>query len=213
MPVVISVCTACSVLILASTSIRFYARIFLIKKFGLEDGLLLASVVIYFIFIGFYFSATPNGLGKHTWDITLFNLLAVVRRQYPSQILYSLYIYPAKMSVIVQILRIFDSKHGRKQDLVYWGSWSMIVFITAYSLALLLTCVFPCTPIRRLWEPTLPGTCLSPMVPGVISAVGNLTSDLIVLSLPALGLRKLQMRTKKKIAVSAVFATGLLYVF
>jgi len=190
--------------------IRIYTRIVLVKKFGMEDGFLLGSTVIYFVFIGFFFSSSPYGLGKHTWDITTSDLLKVIHRQYPSQILYSLFVSPTKIAIIVQIMCIFDSKHGHKQDFVYWGSWIMIMYTTAYSLALLFICIFPCTPIRRAWEPTLPGTCVTPMLPSVVSAVGNLTSDILVLSLPIIGVRRLQMPTKKKIAVLAVFATGLL---
>lgn len=206
----IGVSVASTFVILVATLVRFYARSVILKIFTLEDGLMILALITFLIFIPFYFAAVPYGLGHHTWNVTISELFSLLHRQYIAQILYSVSILPAKIAVILQIMRIFNTKHGRKGDWVYWGSWSMIVFTTAYSFAGIILCIFPCKPVHRLWDQTLPGTCISPMVPGAISAVGNLVSDLIVLALPMLGVRNLQMRRKKKIAVSAVFAMGFL---
>lgn len=88
--------------------------------------------------------------------------------------------------------------------------------------------IFSCTPVRKVrasnlseyllclqkaqaWDPLIPGRCHNSST-GYVSGTINLVSDIAVLLLPVIGVTKLQMKTRKKVAVSTVFATGLMYV-
>lgn len=65
--------------------------------------------------------------------------------------------------------------------------------------------------MRQAWDPLLPGRCHNSAA-GYVSGTVNLISDIAVLLLPVVGVARLRMETRKKAAVSAVFATGLVYV-
>ncbi len=71
---------------------------------------------------------------------------------------------------------------------------------------------FLCTPRRKIWTPTVPGKCLNFSAILISGAIINIISDFAVLALPIGSVWQLQMATKHKIGISAVFAVGLLYV-
>ena len=47
----------------------------------------------------------------------------------------------------------------------------------------------------------------------IVAAIINVVSDLTILMLPMASVWSLQMGTKQKVGVSAVFAAGILYIF
>ena len=70
--------------------------------------------------------------------------------------------------------------------------------------------IFECTPREKIWNPSLPGTCINIQLSFVITAVINIVSDVTILLLPLAWIWQLQMPVTRKLGVSAVFATGLL---
>lgn len=206
----IVVCAVSTSIIVVATILRFYARTVILKRFTFEDGLMIFSLIGYSVFLPFFLKAIPFGLGQHTWNVTISDLFTFLHRQYVAQIIHSFSVFPSRIAIILQIMRIFNKKTRSKTNVVYWGSWVMMAFTAAYSLTVSFISIFPCKPVHRLWNQTLPGTCISPMIPGVVGSVGNLVGDILVLALPIIAVGDLQMRTKKKIGVSAVFATGVL---
>jgi hypothetical protein len=80
-----------------------------------------------------------------------------------------------------------------------------ILFYLAATLALHLSCF----PHARLWDKTLPGTCLDTRPLDVTSAFVNVLVDLGILLLPQRVIWKLRMSRRKRIGVSAVFGLGI----
>ena len=71
--------------------------------------------------------------------------------------------------------------------------------------------IFMCNPREKLWNPLVNvGHCFNSDVIGESSGIFNVLSDFVILILPMPCLSKLQMRTRKKIWMMAIFATGLL---
>lgn len=61
----------------------------------------------------------------------------------------------------------------------------------------------------QAWDPLLPGKCHNSAA-GYVSGIVNLMSDVAVLLLPVIGVAQLHMDIRKKLAVSAVFAIGVM---
>ena len=70
--------------------------------------------------------------------------------------------------------------------------------------------VFQCTPREKIWNPTVPGHCVSTIPTYVFTGSFNVASDFLMLLVPLSLVLKLQMERKKKILVTLVFLTGLL---
>lgn len=85
-----------------------------------------------------------------------------------------------------------------------------------YWAAIVLRIFFFCRPFAYNWDKSIPGgSCLD--VPASYLRVGglsivNLVLDVIVIILPLPILWNLNMATTKKVAISAVFGVGLMYV-
>jgi hypothetical protein len=117
------------------------------------------------------------------------------------------------MAILLQYLKLFAPSRSANM-VMYIGSWATIVstFI-AYTFFMFWT-LFYCTPRRMIWFKLTPGgKCHD--VNNIILAQGgfNMASDIIILLLPTSSLWKLRVPLAKKIFITLMFATGLLYVF
>lgn len=85
--------------------------------------------------------------------------------------------------------------------------WANILFyIVCFFLQLLV-----CVPREAIWNPWFEGArCIEVYELQLISAVFNAVSDFTILILPISTVWKLNMKKPKKVAMIAVFATGLL---
>jgi len=73
--------------------------------------------------------------------------------------------------------------------------------------------IFGCQPRARLWDKLIPGRCLNMDAVIVASGAVNLLSDLTILLLPQNTIWRLNLSSRKKLGVSAIFAVALLCVF
>lgn len=123
--------------------------------------------------------------------------------------LYCIAIASIKLSILLLITRIFLAV---KRNALYWIMQVLMWVNTAfYSIAVFLA-IFACRPRRKIWSPEIEGKCLESKALYITSAIFNSTSDLIMLSVPLHIIWKLQMSTKRKMGVSAIFGMGLLFV-
>lgn len=125
------------------------------------------------------------------------------------EVYYTILIFITKLSILLQYLRIFvPNRQGAAYYIAHFLIWANLI---AYLIIAFLA-LFQCTPRERIWDPRVPGKCLNF---GAILAAGgivNVISDFSVLALPLVSTWQLQMATKHKIGISAVFAIGFLYV-
>ena len=165
-----------------------------------------------------------HGLGLHQWDVPLQDVsyLAKVNRLHISNesqlakgkqlgnlnaILYCPLIFITKLSILLQYLCIFVPNHtGKLYYTVQFIIWFNLLFYIASTLAEIFTCI----PRKKIWEPTTSGRCVNINIVVLATGAINIISDFSILVLPLSSIWGLQMPRKRKIALSAVFATGLL---
>lgn len=87
----------------------------------------------------------------------------------------------------------------------------MVIIILFYVITTLIK-VLECLPRPRIWDTSIPGTCLN--ISEILNASGifNTVSDVLILLVPVKAVWNLQMKRKRKAAVIAVFTVGLMYV-
>lgn len=93
-----------------------------------------------------------------------------------------------------------------------WYSARIIIVVTGvyYTISSFIT-MFACSPREASWNPLIASAkCLDNNMLTLITAAFNIVSDIAILILPARGVWKLRIPTKKKIGIVLLFALGLL---
>lgn len=132
-----------------------------------------------------------------------------LKLSYYLYILYSPVIALVKISILLQLMRIFlPSRRGS----MYWLVVSMIVFHICYYMASMIVAIFACVPSHKSFQPKIPGHCIGVDIGFILTGAINVCLDLVILFIPLAMVWRLQMKTKKKIGVSSVFLVGLMCV-
>ena len=124
-----------------------------------------------------------------------------------SQIFFGPTMFCAKFSVFKQMERIFSPA---SKNIVYWWIQALIWANLVAYVAIFFASAFACVPRRKLWEPAVPGRCISTNADVIVTSVLNIFSDWSALLLPTLAIWKLQMAVKRKVLATAVFGIGLM---
>ncbi len=111
-----------------------------------------------------------------------------------------------KTSLILFYVRLFPSKKFRL------AGWIIFGFTLAWAIGAWLASLLECTPVSFFWDKTIEGYCVpNPLITvGLTSGVVSCVGDLLIFAMPIPVLSRLQMNTKKKIALIGVFALGIL---
>jgi len=84
--------------------------------------------------------------------------------------------------------------------------WGNLVFY----VAILLTVLLECHPISEVWNLLYQGHCINRNMVLIVTGAVNAFSDLLNLLLPIWATWHLQMAPRRKLGITAIFATGLL---
>ncbi|KAF4624782.1 hypothetical protein G7Y89_g13387 [Cudoniella acicularis] len=182
---------------------RLYAKYFLIKHLHIDD---------YSIILGWLFALansiyeilqTRNGLGIHIWDLPIYEFTRFLRTggTYGS-ILYNYGTLFTKVSILLFYQRLPADRHFRV--VIY-----VVMFITTgYCLSASYWFLYTCRPIRKFWDPTVPGTCVNMIANYLANAALNAATDIVILILPIWLLWPLRLPARQKLGVTVVLMTG-----
>ena len=148
--------------------------------------------------------------GKLKLSCLGFSKLILNKLIYIQQIVYMPAILFVKVAILLQFRLIFvTSKRSPRWYILQTLIGLNAIFFTAY----FFITIFRCVPRRKVWDPKVRGTCIDIKRYFVAWEVINIFDDFLILILPLVWIWKLHMQTQKKIGISVLFATGLLYVF
>jgi len=150
--------------------------------------------------------------GIHIFAILSILKLIASKFAHAAKALYPPTILFAKFTALIQIQRIF-CLHKDDKNFFLWAVRVLIIINFVAYLGLMLGIIFNCWPREKAWNPDIPGKCLPSNFGILDSAILNVVSDITILVLPLIGIRNLRLSLKKKVTVTAVFATGGLLVY
>ena len=109
--------------------------------------------------------------------------------------------------MLLQLQHIFVTSHRQRIFFVIQALiWANLAFYFAY----FWVDVFQCVPRRKIWDPSLPGRCISTTLLLIAPAGINIASDCLILVLPIFLVFRLQMTLKNKLGMGAIFGSGFL---
>ncbi|KAF2501020.1 hypothetical protein BU16DRAFT_555526 [Lophium mytilinum] len=182
---------------------RLYTRSSVIGRWGLDDWLIIGATIFVVIETVLGCVDTRYGAGHHSEDFKPEWTLPYGKIGFASGILFSTCISLPKLSLCVTYLRIFPSKPSR----IFCQS--AIAYIICFIISTTIVQLFACRPIAAAWNPTIVDPkCISLREYFLASGVLNCLSDFLVFLFPAKMLWNIQLPTKQKWGVIAVFASG-----
>jgi hypothetical protein len=122
---------------------------------------------------------------------------------YANYFLYDVGISLPKLSALCFYGRIFQTSRRFTQ-----GLWGVGVLVIAWMICAVLSVIWQCHPIRKAWNPTVPGTCLNYYQWWLGSAISSVIIDGIILVLPFPLLWGLHLPLSRKLLVLCVFICG-----
>ena len=149
-----------------------------------------------------------------TWQRLDADTALLSQMAYILSITYSCVHFAIKMSILLLYRRIFTTADRTFRIMLY----SVMAYITGWSISALFVCIFACTPIPFYWNqaigllggPLQSGHCINLVAAQSGINVTNAVADLLILTLPSLVLWKLKLSTSRKIALTAIFSLGAL---
>ena len=114
------------------------------------------------------------------------------------------------MSILTQYVRIFvPTRQGNA--LMFWCTTALMLLNVIFYIIEFFLNIMQCSPRARLWNRELPGTCIGSS--NIVFTAGfNVISDVIILVLPLAKVWRLQMSMRRKLGISLIFSTGVMYV-
>ncbi|KAI1298347.1 hypothetical protein F5Y03DRAFT_386660 [Xylaria venustula] len=183
----------CLIIVFISVSLRAYSKLFCVKKVRFEDYLALAALGPY---IGFVYGVYS------LMSLTGYYII------YISTAFFEATMGTLKTAILRECIRLFVPR-GTKNSF-YWACIIVMCLNILYYMASILASALSCSPHEKIWNKSLPGTCVNSKVIFVSSASINLVSDICILILPQRIIWRLHTSKQKKIAVSSVFAIGVI---
>ncbi|KID91569.1 hypothetical protein MGU_01539 [Metarhizium guizhouense ARSEF 977] len=207
--VVLVLCVVFSVLISISTTSRIAMKIATKAGLGAAD---------YFIVIALAFNLTANvleiqsvqsGFGRHLQFLTREQVLTVRRFSQYNILFANISLWAVKISVCFFILALIQGVHRRTAWIVY----ALIAITTTASTCQGIFWGLQASPLRKLWEPDIPGEVKSvkTLVTSIIAfTIINSITDLFYAISPVYFIGRLQMSLGKRLVIIGLTGSGLL---
>ncbi|KAI0907637.1 hypothetical protein F4823DRAFT_641220 [Ustulina deusta] len=186
--------------------LRTYTRVWLKRTWIVEDWLTTIAYVgtISFCVVG---AATMDHYGgKHQWDITPNQAHEAFYWFNVASIHYGITICIAKIAVLCLYRRVFSPIRWSPFDI---SIVALINLLALFYIATNIVKIWECIPRAKIWDPTIPGTCINTPMLLNVSGLFNTVTDLIILLLPFKAVWRMNMNLKKKTMVVLVFTFGL----
>ncbi|CAK1359771.1 hypothetical protein CB0940_05914 [Cercospora beticola] len=194
---------------LIGVTLRMYARLAVLRKVFTDDVLILLGTITAFGLSACVTTATYNGLGDHASQITPTDLNALRKLAFASLLFYVVTSLLVKTSFLILYLRL-DPRPAMRACV-----YLLMFFVGAQNIAFFVVQALSCIPLnfipvddesadRKCWSSETIQQSFN--INGVLIAI----IDTALFSIPLYMLYGMQLPTRQKIAVGALFALGFL---
>ncbi|KAK2053312.1 integral membrane protein [Colletotrichum caudatum] len=205
-PVIIAVCWGFTALSSIFVLSRIYVRLRFVGRFYSDDYFIILGLICGYISTSLSTLAVFSGTGRHLDVLTLQQQQSIMlwstAAQCPGIMSFSL----PKLAVICLLTRLLEPGVFHKWFLWWMGIWCQLTLVATVAIL-----VGRCTPARSLWDFSVAGTCFDPSILinySIYAGTFSAFVDVYLAVYPAIVLFKLQMRLKKKLALSCALGIG-----
>lgn len=143
-------------------------------------------------------------MGKHASVLTLDQMENVLKQLYGFECVYVTAVAFVKVSILCMYLRIFPSRSFKI------GAYTIGSIVVAWCIAIILVCLFQCSPIYLAWQPWLAAddSCINLRGSFIGNAVPNILTDVAILAMPIKQVWKLHATMAQKVSLVCTFGLG-----
>ncbi|KAF3768837.1 hypothetical protein M406DRAFT_239568, partial [Cryphonectria parasitica EP155] len=201
-----------SVAILATllVGLRLISRRLAHQNLWWDDWVILLSMCWNLLCVGFFISAMySQGLGFHVLQVQPDHIVRMAQLLLAAEIMYAWNLCLTKVSILFLFSRTFRALSARSRAYL-WATGSLVVI---WAITATFIYVFMCVPVQKIWDPSLPGTCMDQTTIWIVTMIPTVVTDLAILLFPIPQIWALTFRPIEKVALAIVFAQGLFVVF
>ncbi|MCJ1446642.1 MAG: hypothetical protein MMC23_007148 [Stictis urceolatum] len=192
-----------SLLATVGVFLRFTARLRKGTKFGQDD---LWMIVAWVMLLGLNVNAglmyLRGRLGDPFAGMQPSQITYLLKGFYASTVLYFLCMLPVKLSILSLYARLWT--RGNFKIAIR----AVIVICVAWFLGGIIPTLVRCSPIEQNWKKSPDGKCLNMFTLFRAVTISNLLTDFLVLMVPILAVRKLNLDKRAKLTLTALFMMG-----
>lgn len=191
-------------------SMRLYADILVLRFTRLD------TYIASFTFIAVIGSqictalAVHHGMGQHASTLDPSQMVLSIKWSWMAQILQLFANTTGKIAVISYLATIHGPKHLRSKLAFLWS----LSLLQVVSIIILIAFILAqCSPLQKLWNDTIPGTCngrIRNQNFGFFQGSFSAFTDVCLAVYPMVIFWDLQMKIKKKVFLCVLFGFGLL---
>ncbi|OLN87826.1 hypothetical protein CCHL11_00535 [Colletotrichum chlorophyti] len=196
--------TTTALLVLATTfvGLRFWARWSVGFHYGLDDWFMVVGLVFTFVAGAINYAMIAQGLGRHASTLSQNQQVEFLKLLLAFECIYVTAVMFVKISLLLMYRRIFPSR-GFKIAVMILGGLTI-----AWWIAIVLVCVFQCTPVSKAYMPWIEGTCIDLKASFIGNAIPNIMTDVAILCLPINQVWKLQVTLAQRLSLCFMFLLG-----
>lgn len=188
--------------------LRHYARLFILRRYDIEDGIILIAQACAFGVLACFIGETHRGLGHYSRDIGLEDLGPLSKWTFFHAIVIVLGISSVKMSLAFFLLR-FASQNKRIKRFIIGA----LVFLILFTIACILTLILQCIPVSAVWDYTLKATatCYSSqtyLAIGEFNSAINIVTDFVFATLPVFMFHNIQVNKRTRASLMGILSLG-----
>ncbi|KAI1181214.1 hypothetical protein F4777DRAFT_526343 [Nemania sp. FL0916] len=187
--------------------LRAYTRIWIKRTWILEDWLTLISYSGTLALCGTGAAVMNHFGGRHEWDITSSQAHEAFYWFNVASINYGVAIGIAKISVLFLYRRVFSPVRWSLFDVAIVF---LIIILALFYIATTIVKIWECVPREKIYDSTVPGTCVDVSMLLNVSGLFNTITDFIIVLLPLKAVWSIRMNVRTKIVVVLVFTFGLI---
>lgn len=119
--------------------------------------------------------------------------------------LYGIEVVLAKMSIMTFYFRLFGSLRSFRRS-----AYAISLIIILWGLTVVLETVFICMPFSKNWDMKRKGYCLHARELYIAIGAVNISTDILLMGLPAPYILGMRIDLKRKLGIIAMFSLGIL---
>jgi len=205
-----------TVLVTVFLALRIFSRAFLVKSFGLDDGLALSSFACFIAFVALCLILIEQGSGRHIeyiqYVLTQSETDSTEVNDYAAHLLYTTALFLCRLSGLAFFYRLCSRHQPLLRAIRVAAAFLVCAFLPQFFLIL-----FHCRPVTGLWpyawQPNANAyKCLTWGTVYVTNSGLSLVCDFVVFSIPIAMISLLKLSQGRKIMLAFILMPGVMVI-